>query len=148
MQFTYYLPSLILGAVVVVALIWGVGVVRDLIRGRRNEITCIYCKTAASKTSSHAYLFLIPVFFGEKYEDAENYLRSHMRPIQGKAQIPSGQRACRVEVYTCPKCDKTLVHITDFLLVRGEEYIKDAHIFPYEPFRPLLTAWENQNYTF
>lgn len=148
MHFTYYLPVIILGAVLVAALVWGIGIVRDLLRAKRDEITCMDCKAPAAKSSTHEYLFLIPIHFGQKYDDAEDYLRSHMYPIREKAQIPSGQRACRVEVHTCSKCDKKQVHITDFLLVRGEEYIKGSYIFPYEAFRHLLTAWENPNQMF
>lgn len=140
----YYLPTIILVIVVIVALVWGAGIVREVLRAKRGEITCMYCKAAASKSSQREYLFLIPISFGDQYGDAENYLRSHMWPIMGKDRIPTGQRACRVEVYRCHKCDKEQVGITDFLQVRGEEYTKGGYVFAYESFRTLLEEWERQ----
>ena len=148
MSFTYYLPTIIFAAVVIAALIWVIWIVRDVIRAGKGEVTCMYCKAAASKVSNREYLFLIPVFFGEKYENEESYLCSHMKPIMRKDQIPSGQRACRVKVYNCSKCDKKQVGITDFLQVREEESIKGGYVFAYEPFRHLIEDWENQNNEF
>lgn len=138
---TYYLPEIMMMLLAVGALVLAVCFFRDLFRGKNGESTCIYCKAAASKVSQQPYLFLLPVFFGEQYEDAENYLRSHMIPIMGKEQIPSGRRACYVEVHSCSKCDKKQVVITDFLQVRGEDYIKGNYVFAYETFRPLLEAY-------
>ena len=147
-SFTYYLPTIIFGLVAIAAVVFIIGIIRDVIRSGRGEAICIHCKAVAAKTSIYEYLFLIPVFFGDKYEDEEKYLLSHMTPIPGKDQIPSGQRACKVEVFTCPRCDKKQVHITDILMVRGEEYIKGSYVFEYEPFHNLLRAWENQNNPF
>ena len=65
-----------------------------------------------------------------------------MTPIMGREQIPSGRRACKVEVHSCSKCSKKQVIIEDFLLVRGEDYLKEYYKFAYEKFRPLLDAWE------
>lgn len=143
-ELVYYLPVIILVIVVAAALFWGVEIVREVIRAKRGEITCMYCKAAASKSSQREYLFLIPISFGDQYGDAENYLRSHMRPIMGKDQIPTGQRACKLELYRCSKCDKEQVGITDFLQVRGEEYTKGCYVFSYESFRTLLEEWERQ----
>lgn len=140
MSLTYYLPEMMFVLLVIGALILAVCFFRDLFRGKNGESTCIYCKAAASKVSQQPFLFLLPVFFGEQYEDAENYLLSHMAPITGKEQIPGGRRACYVEVHSCSQCDKKQVVITDFLQVRGEDYIKGNYIFSYEKFRPLLEA--------
>lgn len=145
MSFTYYLPMIIFAAVVIAALIWVIWIVRDVIRASKDEVTCMYCKATASKISKHEYLFLIPAFFGDKYNNEESYLYSHMKPIRGKDQILSGQRAYRAEVYSCSKCDKKQVGITDFLQVRGEEYIKGSYVFAYESFRHLLEDREIQN---
>lgn len=145
MDIVYYLPVIIIVIVVVIALVLGAKIVREVFRTMRGEATCIYCKAAAPKSSKREYLFLIPVFFGDQYDDAENYLRSHMKPIMGKDQIPTGQRACKVEIYRCSKCDKELVEITDFLQVRGAEYVKGGYVFAYESFRHLLEGWDNQN---
>ena len=142
MSFTYYLPGIIFGLVVLAALVWVVLLIRDIILAGKGKAVCIHCRAAASKISTHEYLFLIPVFFGDKYDDEENYLPTHMTPIRGKDQIPSGQRACRVEVYLCPRCDKKQVHITDILMVRGEEYTKGAYVFAYEPFSRLIADWD------
>ncbi len=140
----YYLPEIIFVIALAVALIWGIFFVRDLGRTKKGESTCIYCKAAAAKISPYTYLFLIPVSFGETYENAEKYLLSHMKPIAGKEKIPTGMRACYVEVYNCSRCDKKHVVVKDFLQVRGEDYIKGTYEFAYEPFRPLLEAWEQK----
>lgn len=143
----YYLPNIIFIATVIAVLVWVIGVIRDLFRDKRGEATCMRCKKAISKSAQHEYLFLIPVNFGDKYEDEENFLRSYMKPIRDKSQIPAGQRACRVEVYSCPNCNKQQINIKDFLQLSGEEYIKGNYEYAYEPFKHLLDAWEDQDYT-
>lgn len=144
MSFTYYLPYIIFAVVIIAAIIWGADIVRDVLRAKRGEITCISCKAAVPKSSQREYLFLIPVSFSDQYDNPESYLRSHMKPIMGKDQIPTGQRACKAEVYRCPQCGKDQVGIIDFLQVRGEEYTRGSYVFAYESFRTLLEAWENQ----
>lgn len=141
----YYLPMIICVAALAAVFVFVVSFIRGQFREKKGESTCIYCKGAASKVSRYPYLFLIPVSFGEIYEEPEKYLLSHMRPIAGREQIPTGMRACYAEVYSCTGCDKKHVVIRDFLLVRGEDYIKNIYEFAYEPFRPLLEAWEENN---
>ena len=63
----------------------------------------MYCKAEAAKALPRTYLFLLPVSFGDTYENAEKYLLTHMTPIMGREQIPSGRRACKVEVHSCSK---------------------------------------------
>lgn len=142
MNITYYLPELLLGGAVAAFLIWGIFFARDMFRYSRGGATCMHCQSVASKVTTPAYLFLLPVSFGAKYEDAQNYLLSHMKPILGKEEIPSGRRACHVEVYQCGKCGKKQVQVTDFLQVRGEESLEGTYIFPFEPFQQLLSRWE------
>lgn len=142
---TYYIPIVIVLVVIAAVALFLFTFIRNLIREKRGQSTCLKCKAAASKTTRYPYLFLIPVSFGDVYNDAENYLRTHMRPIMNKGQIPTGQRACKVEVFDCPRCNNRQVEITDFLQVRGEESPKSYYDFAYEPFRPLLEAWENMN---
>lgn len=141
----YYLPEIISAAALAAVVVFGISFTKDLFRRKKGESSCIYCKAAASKISRYPYLFLIPVSFGEIYEEPEKYLLSHMRPIAGKEQIPTGMRACYVEVYSCTGCDKKHVAVKDFLQVRGEDHIKVIYEFAYEPFRPLLEAWEELN---
>ncbi|MCI8886878.1 MAG: hypothetical protein HFG70_02220 [Hungatella sp.] len=138
---TYYLPQIIFGILAAVVLVWLVFFIRELILRSHGKAVCIHCKKAAEKVSPEPYLFLLPVSFGDKYEDAEQYLPSHMRPIASEQMIPSGRRACRLEVYSCGHCGKRYVIITDFLPVRGEEYIKGIYELPYEPFQPLIERW-------
>ncbi|MBD5542090.1 MAG: hypothetical protein HDR00_13060 [Lachnospiraceae bacterium] len=140
MSLTYYLPEIMLVLIIVGALILAVCFFRDLFRGKNGDSTCIYCKAAASRVSQQQYLFLLPVFFGQQYDNAEKYLLSNMAPIMGREQIPSGRRACYVEIHSCSQCDKKQVVIRDFLQVRGEDYIKGNYVFAYEKFRPLLEA--------
>ncbi len=87
-------------------------------------------------------MFLLPISFGDTYDNAEKYLLSHMVPIMGREQIPTGRRACKIEVHLCSKCNKRQVVIEDFLLVRGEDYMKEYYKFSYEKFHPLLERWE------
>lgn len=141
----YYLPEIILLAALAAVVVFGVCFAKDLFWRKKGESSCIYCKAAAAKISRYPYLFLIPVSFGETYEEPEKYFLSHMRPITGKEQIPTGMRACYVEVYNCTGCDKKHVVVKDFLQVRGEDHIKEIYEFAYEPFRPLLEAWEETN---
>ena len=139
---SYYIPVVIVLVLGIVAVFWLVLFIRNFVREKKGQTTCIKCKAAAPKTTQYPYLFLIPVSFGDTYDNAENYLRTHMVPIPGKQQIPTGQRACKVEVFDCPNCGGRQVEITDFLQVRGEDYAKGYYDFAYEEFRPLLEQWE------
>lgn len=141
MDVTYYLPEIVFGVLALIVVIWAVALVMDLMRGKNGEGTCIHCKGKTVKDGYGPCLFLLPLHFGEMYEDSEEYLRTHMKPIFSKDQIPTGTRACWVEVYRCERCDKRQVKITDFLDVRGEENIKKTCEFPYETFRPLVEQW-------
>ena len=142
MILTEYLPVIIVGIVIIVALWWAASFIKTLLREKKGQITCIHCKAAAEKTSHYPYLFLIPVHFGKHYADPEKFLLRNMHPIMSKEQIPTGQRACRLTVFSCPHCSKQLVEITDFLQVRGEECPQEYHTFDLDPFRPLLESWE------
>lgn len=144
-ELLYYLPGILFAVFATVAAVWAVFFIRELLRQSKNQVSCLSCKAAAEKTSRQGYLFLLPLSFGDTYEEPQRYLLSHMVPIRTASQIPTGRRACRVEVFTCPRCGKKQVAITDFLLVRGNEDRKQYHIFAYEPFRPLLEAWTEQN---
>lgn len=141
-ELAYYLPEIIFGGFALVAIIWGILFIRDMIRHSGGKATCVGCKGTASKLTTPQYLFLLPISFGTKYDDPESYLRSHMVPILRKDQIPTGRRACHVDVYQCEKCGKKQVNITDFLQVRGEESLEATYAFPYENFEPLLKRWE------
>jgi len=139
---SYYLPILITVVVIGVVLVFGIYFLREYLRIRKNGSTCIYCKAEAAKESPRTYLFLLPISFGDTYDNAEKYLLSHMVPIMGREQIPTGRRACKIEVHLCSKCNKRQVVIEDFLLVRGEDYMKEYYKFSYEKFHPLLERWE------
>ena len=128
MDLTYYLPEIIFGLIVVVALIWGVCFVREMFLFSKGKTTCVYCKNTTFKDSPKKYLFLLPISFGTTYEDAEHYLPSHLMPIMGTDHIPTGRRACWVELYRCGRCGKEQVTVTDFLLVRGVEDVKGTYL--------------------
>lgn len=142
---SYYIPAIIV-IVVVAAVIWfAASLIRNIIREKQGKSTCMKCKAAASNTTRYPYLFLLPISFGETYSEPERYLQQKMMPIMNRNQIPTGKRACKVEVFDCPRCNSRQVEITDFLLVRGDDCAKEYHVFAYESFRPLLEAWENMN---
>ena len=137
-----YLPEIIFAVLAAIGLIWAISFIRELLRHRKGEGTCISCKAVANKEEDQPpYLFLLPVFFGTEYADEERYLLSKMSPIRDKTMIPTGQRACRVEVQVCQVCGTRQVEITDFLQVRQEESVKSRYVFSYEPFAPLLESW-------
>ena len=138
----YNLPEIIFGIVAVSVLIWCVFFMRERMLYSGGKTSCMDCKAAASRVVTPPYLFLLPVSFDAKYEDPENYLLSHMKPILGKDQIPSGRRACHMEVYQCGKCGRKQVVITDFLQVRGRENPEGTYIFAHEAFQPLIQRWE------
>lgn len=147
MDFTYYLPEILLALFAAAALIWGVGFIREMVLLSKGNSTCVHCKHTTSKVSPKKYLFLLPISFGTTYEDAEHYLPAHLRPIMGTDHIPTGKRACWVEAYACSRCGRQQVTVTDFLLVRGVEDVKGTYTLPYEPFEKLIDRWESMAVT-
>jgi len=143
MDFTYYLPEIVFAVILAIALIWGVCFIREMVLHSRGKSTCVYCKRTTSKVSPKKYLFLLPLSFGATYGDAEHYLPNHLMPIMGTGQIPTGRRACWVELYSCSQCGRQQVAVTDFLLVRGAEDVKGTYLLPYEPFERLIERWES-----
>ena len=138
----YNLPEIVFGIVALVTAILFIAFIRERILCSRGKTPCMHCKTAASRIVTPAYLFLLPVSFDARYTDPENYLLSHMQPVLGKGQIPTGRRACHLDVYQCSKCGRKQVVITDFLQVRGEENPEGTYVFAYDAFRPLIERWE------
>lgn len=142
MDLSYYLPEIVLGIIAAAALIWGVCFTREMFLFSKGKVTCVHCRKTTSKDSSKKYLFLLPISFGQKYEDAEHYLPSHMTPIPGTDWIPTGRRACWVELYACSRCGRELVTVTDFLLVRDTEDVKAEYVLSAGPFLSLIDSWE------
>ena len=83
---------------------------------------CKACRIRMEKTGP-ARLFLLPCWHGDHYQpSAEYYLRNCSGPIAGVEEIPTGRRACRVQLCRCPQCGVRRVMVQDFLQVRGAEY--------------------------
>ncbi|WP_455618775.1 hypothetical protein [Eisenbergiella sp.] len=146
MGWIYYMPEILFVIAAIIAVFGIISLVRSLSADKEGKILCRKCQAPAVKSASHAYLFLIPASFDQEYEDAEGYLSRNMKPIAGKDQIPTGRRACWLEVFTCTKCDERQVRIRDFLQVRGEEYLKGTYILPYASFRSLTEQWEEMDW--
>ena len=146
MGWIYYMPEILFVIAAVIAVFGVISLIRALAADTEGKILCRKCQAPAVKSSTRTYLFLIPASFEQEYGDPEGYLSRNMKPIAGKEQIPTGRRACWLEVFTCTKCDERQVRIKDFLQVRGEEYLKGTYILPYEPFRPLTEQWEAMNW--
>ena len=143
MSLTYYLPEILFGCLAIVAILLGYHVyLEHLFLVPKANVLADIVKELPPKLLSLLYLFLLPISFGTKYEDSEHYLASHIQPISDKSQIPSGRRACWVQVYCCPKCNQKQVEITDFLQVRGEETVESTYIFDYETFQPFIERWK------
>ena len=138
MKYLCYLPevivllSLVAAVWTVIRLLWAV------VDVHWSGTRCIACKEKAVKETGYPCLFLLPISFGDTYEHPEAYLSANMTAIQSKEQIPSGKRACGVEVYRCPSCGNRQVEIRDFLLVRGQESVKGCYTFPYESFAHVM----------
>ena len=58
-ELTYYLPEIVFGVFALVAIIWGILFVRDMVRRSGGKATCTHCKGNASKLTSPPYLFLL-----------------------------------------------------------------------------------------
>lgn len=113
-----------------------------IIHSARGTAQCPKCRGKMYKDGTEQYLFLLPVFFGDTYENAENFLLHNLKPIASLDDIPSGQRAVRAVIYRCSTCSKKQVDFTDFLLVRGSEDFRGRYFFSYEPFAGLLNEWK------
>lgn len=146
MGWIYYMPEILFIIAAIFAVFGIIYLVRALTADKEGQILCRKCQAPAVKSSYRTFLFLIPASFDQVYEDPEGYLSRNMKPIAGKEQIPTGRRACWLEVFTCTKCDERQVRIRDFLQVRGEEYLKGTYILPYESFRLLTEQWEEMNW--
>ena len=137
-----YLPEVIAAISAAGAVYFVISLARALISGMRGTAKCPECRGTMHKEERYPYLFLLPVSFGESYTDAENYLKKNMEPIASTAELPSGRRAVRAEVYICETCGAKQVEFTDFLLVRGNEDYRGSYTFAYEPFASRMEEWK------
>lgn len=75
-------------------------------------------------------LFVLPMTVGHYVDhDDPNYYETNLQKVAKKADIPAGFYACGMYLYQCPKCQKKVVKIINFLPVRGEEQVDGAHLF-------------------
>ena len=109
MGWIYYMPEILFVIAAVIAVFGVISLIRALAADTEGKILCRKCQAPAVKSSTRTYLFLIPASFEQEYGDPEGYLSRNMKPIAGKEQIPTGRRACWLEVFTCTKCDERQV---------------------------------------
>lgn len=126
--------------IVVIIVVWrffGGAILRKIMEAEdKKGLSCDVCKEKMENTSSH--LYLIPVHFDQKHDERAEYYVANARPIADREQIPSGQRACWMHIFTCGKCGRKKVSIVDFLRVRDQDLLKGGDIYPYEKFQSLF----------
>jgi len=71
----------------------------------------------------HKQLYALPDMTVGHYVRHENadYYKSHLIPIEKKAQLAPGVYACGLHVYRCSRCGRRVVNLTPFLPVRDQE---------------------------
>ena len=98
---------------------------------------CGTCKKGMEKTGAPR-LYLIPIMHDHDYAPSASYYQKNCTPIGDEREIPTGQRACRFWVYTCPGCGQQKIMVEDFLKVRTEELIKKRSVYDYSAFSSFL----------
>lgn len=99
------------------------------------------CKNCRVKMEAdEKLLFLIPVWTDQENNASLDYYCKNMRPISSVHEIPTGQRACRAFLFSCPQCGEKKVRIDDFLRVREEEVIQDMEYYDEAALISLLNA--------
>ncbi len=102
---------------------------------------CETCGVRMEYRCETPQLFLIPVFSDHTYKVCEEYYLSNMQPISSMAEIPTGQRACKLHVIQCPQCAKKLVRIEDFLKVRDTEVFENLEFYEYSHFQQFIQGF-------
>lgn len=100
---------------------------------------CWKCKVSMEKGESLG-LFLLPVHSDKDYEPSVSYYLKGCVPIRDESQIPTSQRACRIYPMVCPRCDRKMARVEDFLRVRDQEALEKVYDCDYEELLPLITA--------
>lgn len=137
-----YLPE-VMAVIGLIGVAWFVvHLIGQILHTAHGTSQCPDCRGKMYREETVPYLFLLPVFFGDTYENTETFLLRNLTPIASLDDIPSGQRAVRAVIYRCSVCNKKQVEFTDFLLVRGSEDVRGSRQFSYEPFAGLLNDWK------
>lgn len=97
---------------------------------------CKQCK--GIMTSNQQYLALLPIMFDETHEESAVYYQNNTVPIEDEEQIPTGRRACYMNIFQCGSCTNKMVSVIDFLKVRDQYLIKGGDTYPYEEFRTYI----------
>lgn len=103
-----------------------------------SSLKCKKCKCKMKQKQSQEFYYLIPIWLDDEYEVTESFYLNNLQLIQNKQQIPTGQRACKMQIYQCEHCGDKKVCIIDFLNVRGHESERNVVVFEYKPFEGLL----------
>lgn len=123
--------------ILVIIIVWrlfGGTILRKIAEAEdKKGLSCDVCKQKMENTSS--YLFLLPVHFDHKHEESAEYYVANAIAIADREQIPSGQRACYMHIFTCGQCGSKKVSVVDFLRVRDQELLKGGDVYPYDKFQ-------------
>lgn len=84
-------------------------------------------------------IFLIPVWTDHTYEASADFFLARACPLGEEDAIPTGQRACRMEVYQCQQCGARQVRVVDFLLSRDVVLEQAEYVYDYAPFAQMLS---------
>ncbi len=98
---------------------------------------CRECKERMEKRGLPR-LFLIPVHSDHDYKESAAYYLNNCSPIGSEAEIPTGQRACRLWELSCAACGARQVMVEDFLRVRDSEVLEKRSFYNGGDFDKLL----------
>ena len=98
---------------------------------------CSKCKGPMHLEREH--LYLLPISFDEEHEESAEYYLSNAVRIDSGEEIPTGRRACYINVFRCDDCSHREISVVDFLKVREDELPKSAGCYPYEQFEEFLS---------
>lgn len=89
---------------------------------------CSRCQTVMDVTFKRLYALPMTVGHYVSHKEPE-YYKTHLSPVERKADIHTGGYACGIHAYRCPECGHRAVRLSIFLPVRGVEKPEEALYF-------------------
>ena len=99
---------------------------------------CDVCKGAMIDIRED--LRLLPVRFDESHDRSSEYYIYSTVAINDLAEVPTGNRACKIILLQCQNCGCKEVVVMDILPVRGQELLKNTDLFSYEDFKEFYES--------
>lgn len=103
------------------------GLIRK-IRSIFHDDWCSKCQSKMDETSRQ--LYMLPMMVGNyvSHKDAD-YYKNNLIKVNCKADIPTGNYACGIVSYRCPRCSQKDVKLSIFLPVRDVEKYEEFIFF-------------------